>query len=338
VPRPVRVADGSFSALPVWPASRTGGSKLRPMSDVLASVKIIGVEALRAKVDMATAVRTLQAVLADGFDPETDLHRTVAPFRNGQLLMMPADFGGYAGQKLATVAPANPAVGLDRIQAVYVLFDATTLTPVALLDGTELTSLRTPAMAAAMLDLVAVSGASSMVVFGTGPQGIRHVEAVAAVRPLQQVRFVGRDQDKAAQAVAAVAELGLDVAVGTAADAGVADIVVCATSASEPLFSADLIQPRTAVAAIGSHEATVRELPGALMGRSQVIVESDRIARTEAGDVVIAVAEGHLAFEDVVPMFDLVNRKVQVDWSRPRIVKNCGMGWQDLAVAQAALV
>jgi ornithine cyclodeaminase/alanine dehydrogenase-like protein (mu-crystallin family) len=307
------------------------------MSDALASLKIIGAEALRAKVDMAKAIQTLRAVLEGGFDPETDLHRTVATFRSGQLLMMPADFGGYAGQKLATVAPANPALGLDRIQAIYALFDATTLTPVALLDGTELTSLRTPALAAAMLDLVAVSDASSMVIFGTGPQGIRHVEAVAAVRPLKRVRFVGRDQAKAEQAVAAVAALGLDVAVGSAIDAAEADIVVCATSSSEPLFAAELIQPHTAVAAIGSHEATVRELPGALMGRSQVIVESDRIARTEAGDVVIAEAEGHLAFGDVVPMFDLVTGKVQVDWTRPRIVKNCGMGWQDLAIAQAAM-
>ncbi|MEE9964600.1 MAG: ornithine cyclodeaminase family protein [Propionicimonas sp.] len=307
------------------------------MSDPLANLKIIPAPQVRDRIDMAGAIRALRAVLADGFDPETDQHRAVAHYRNGQLLMMPADFGGYAGQKLATVAPDNPGRGLDRIQAVYVLFDAITLTPVALIDGTEITSLRTPALAAAMLDVVAVPEASTLVIFGTGPQGIRHVEAVSAVRPIQRVRFVGRDQQRAEAAVAAVADMGLDVAVGSVEDALGADIVVCATSAREPILDDALIQPHTAVAAIGSHEAQVRELPAALMGRSQVIVESDRVARTEAGDVVMAVAEGHLSFADVVPMSALVRGAVEVDWSRPRVVKTCGMGWQDLAIAQAVM-
>ncbi|GAA1773222.1 ornithine cyclodeaminase [Agromyces lapidis] len=250
---------------------------------------------------------------------------------------MPADLGRYAGQKLATVAPANPERGLERIQAVYIVLDAETLSPVALLDGTELTNLRTPAMSAAMLDLVAEPDASSVVVFGTGPQGVRHVEAMRAIRPIERVRFVGRDPERAERAVAAFAASGLDVAVGTAADVADADLVVCATTAREPLFDAALVREGTALVAVGSHERDARELPGALLGRAQVIVETDRVARTEAGDVILAVAEGHLSPGDVVPMARIATGDVAVARDRPRVVKTCGMGWQDLAVAQAAL-
>ncbi|BDZ56149.1 hypothetical protein GCM10025870_32220 [Agromyces marinus] len=205
---------------------------------------------------------------------------------------MPADFGRYAGQKLATVAPANPERGLDRIQAVYIVLDAETLAPVALLDGTELTNLRTPAMSAAMLDLVAEPEAASLVVFGTGPQGLRHVEAMRSIRPIERVRLVGRDRGRAERAVAALATTGLDVAVGTAGDVADADLVVCATTAREPLFDATLVREGAALVAVGSHERDARELPGALLARAQVIVESERVARTEAGDVIMAVEEG----------------------------------------------
>ncbi|MFF2270850.1 ornithine cyclodeaminase family protein [Agromyces sp. NPDC058136] len=307
------------------------------MPDVIAAMRVLDATALRARIDMPRAIRALQSVLRHGFDPDDDPPRSIVDVRHGQLLLMPADLGRYAGQKLATVAPANPARGLDRIQAIYVVLDAETLTPVALLDGTELTNLRTPAMSAAMLDLVAEPEASSLVVFGTGPQGVRHVEAMRAIRPIERVRFVGRDRAKALRAVAACEASGLDVAVGDAADVARADLIVCATTAREPLFDAALVPDRAAIVAVGSHERDARELPGALLGRAQVIVETDRVARTEAGDVIMAIDEGHLSPADVVPMARIATGAVEVARDRPRVVKTCGMGWQDLAVAQAAI-
>ncbi|MFE6966599.1 ornithine cyclodeaminase family protein [Agromyces sp. NPDC057679] len=307
------------------------------MTDVIAAMRVLDAAALRARVDLPHAVRALQDALRAGFDPDDDPPRSIVDVRHGQLLLMPADLGRYAGQKLATVAPANPGRGLERIQAVYIVIDAETLSPVALLDGTELTNLRTPAMSAAMLDLVAEPDAASLVVFGTGPQGVRHVEAMRAIRPVERVRFVGRDRGRAERAAAAVGASGLDVAVGTADDVADADLVVCATTAREPLFDAALVRDRTAVVAVGSHERDARELPGALLGRAQVIVETERVSRTEAGDVIMAVEEGHLSAGDVVAMARIATGDVAVARDRPRVVKTCGMGWQDLAVAAAAI-
>ncbi|WP_448810309.1 ornithine cyclodeaminase family protein [Agromyces bauzanensis] len=307
------------------------------MPGIFESLRIIDRAALAERVSMAAAIRALQETLRGGFDPETDPPRSIVDVRHGQLLLMPADLGAYAGQKLGMVAPGNPARGLERIQAIYVVLDAETLAPLALLDGTELTSIRTPAVSAAVLDVTATPDASSLVVFGTGPQGVRHVEAMREIRPIERVRFVGRDAARAQHAVDLASGPGLDVAVGTAADVADADIVVCATSAREPLFDDELVRDHAALVALGSHETDARELSGALLGRSQVIVESERVASTEAGDVILAIAEGHLDAASLVPMARIVDGTVAAASDRPRILKTCGMGWQDLAVAQMAV-
>ena len=105
---------------------------------------------------------------------------------------MPSSSAAAAGVKLATVAPANAARGLPRVQALYVLLDAETLTPQAILDGTALTTLRTPAVSVAAVQ-AALPERPSVVVFGAGPQGRGHVATLAAAAgPLGSVTYVVR--------------------------------------------------------------------------------------------------------------------------------------------------
>ncbi|GAA1813669.1 ornithine cyclodeaminase family protein [Agromyces neolithicus] len=307
------------------------------MSGIFDSIRLIDQAALAERVSMHSAIRALQSAIREGFDPDDDLPRSIVDVRHGQLLQMPADLGGYTGQKFATVAPGNPTRGLERIQAIYVLLDAETLSPLALLDGTELTSIRTPAVSAAVADVVATPDASSLVVFGTGPQGVRHVEAMRAIRDIRRVRFIGRDAEKTQRAVEQASAAGLEVAAGTVADVASADIIVGATTAQTPLFEPDLVADHATVIAIGSHEADRRELPAGLLARSQVIVETERVARTEAGDVIMAIEEAAVSPAALVPMARIITGATAVAADRPRVFKTCGMGWEDLAVAQLAL-
>ncbi|GAB6858124.1 ornithine cyclodeaminase family protein [Microbacterium xylanilyticum] len=309
------------------------------MSDVIGGLALIDAAALASRVSMAAAIRAIGDVLRGGFDPEDDLPRSILDVPNGQLLLMPAAIDGLVGQKLATVAPENPARGLERIQAVYVLLDGESLAPTALLDGTALTSLRTPAVSAAAIDTVASPDAGDLVVFGSGPQAVRHVEAFAAIRPLRSVRFISRDRDRAAAAAQTARAFapGADIAAGSPADLAGADLVVCATTASEPLFSAAEIRDGAAIVAIGSHEAHKAELPADLLRRSQVIVESRRVALAEAGDVIRAVDAGAVDPAALVTMHELFTGLVSPVTDRPHVVKTCGMGWQDLAVAARAV-
>lgn len=307
-----------------------------PMSDSLSALTTVDAVSLRRRIPMSAAIRALQDALRDGFDPDDDAPRTIVDVDAGQLLLMPGRVGTLVGQKLATVAPGNPARGLERIQALYILIDGETLTPTALIDGTELTAIRTPAVSAAAVDLVAPEDATELVVFGTGPQGVRHVEAMRAIRPIERVRFVGRDPERAARAVAAASAPGLDVSTGPADDLANTDIVVCATTARTPVAAFDQLPDRAVVVAVGSHEPDVRELPGDLLGRSHVIVESRAVALTEAGDVIQAAAEGLLRADGLITMHDLFGGRIPPA-DRPRIVKTSGMGWQDLVVAHAAM-
>lgn len=306
------------------------------MTGTFATMRTIDADSLRARLDMAGAVRALQSALRSGYDPDDDPARTIVDVGRGQLLIMPGRVGPLVGQKLVSVAPGNPARGLERIQGLYILFDGETLTPAALLDGAELTALRTPAVSAAAVDLLAAPDASRLVVYGTGPQGVRHIEAMRAIRPITRVRLVGRDPRRLADAVAASAASGLDVAAGSPADVRDADIVVCATTARTPLPGLDDVRDDAVVVAVGSHETDARELPGSLVGRAHVVVESRRVALAEAGDVVMAIAEGQTDAASLIPLAALFSGHVPAN-DRPRIVKTCGMGWEDLVVADAAM-
>ena len=132
------------------------------------------------------AVEAVLAGLRGEVDPAADVPRSHIPVQQGDLLLMPAQSAASVGVKLATVAPDNPARGLPRISAVYVMFDAATLRVTHLLDGVALTNLRTPAVSVAAvkpwLDLV--DEPLRVVVFGGGPQGLGHLETVAAVHDI----------------------------------------------------------------------------------------------------------------------------------------------------------
>ncbi|MEV4597086.1 ornithine cyclodeaminase family protein [Amycolatopsis sp. NPDC049253] len=285
------------------------------------------IEVLAARPSTTAAIAALRAALADGLDPAADPARAVVPVPSGQFLLMPAFWGAFAGVKVATVAPGNPARDLPRIQGEYLLLDGATLTPLALLDGVAVTSVRTAAVSALAVDCLAAPDASRLVVFGTGPQAASHVEALREVRPVRDVVVVGRSASRTEAFASA-----WGARVGTAADVASADLVACCTTSPTPLFDGALVQDGATVVAVGSHEPHVREVDSALVGRATVVVEAVDTALREAGDVVLAVSEGALTPDALVPLSDVVRGAV-LPASGPRLFKSVGMAWEDLVVA-----
>lgn len=290
------------------------------------------------------AVDAITIALSAGIDPADDLPRDIVPLRAGQFLLMPSEHsqtGRHVGIKVATVAPGNPARGLPRIQASYLLFDSETLTLLAVLDGTALTTLRTPAVSVAAIRprLLAGSGPVRVAVLGAGPQAHEHVATLSAAlspaRSIASVNHLVRDPDRVStpDSVAVVA-LGSPHADDVLR---AADVIVCATTARTPLFDADVVADAAVVVAIGSHEPDAREVPAALCARATVVVEDVSTALREAGDVVLAVHEGALQRQDLVPMRDVVTGHTSPDPNRPLLFKSVGMSWQDLAIAELVL-
>jgi ornithine cyclodeaminase/alanine dehydrogenase-like protein (mu-crystallin family) len=290
--------------------------------------------AIRRALPIAAAIEVIAAGLEAGLDPEQAVPRSSSDFSAGQVLSMPAEVGGRVGVKLATVAPGNPALGLPRIQAVYVLMDGATLTPIALLDGTELTNLRTPAVSGVAVDRLAVPQASHLVLFGTGPQAWGHVKAVRAVRSINRVSVVGRDGLRTRTFVERICGLGLDAAPATAAAVAGADVIACCTTAREPLFDGGLLADHAVVVACGSHEPTAREVDAETVRRSAVVVESVASACAEAGDIIMAMAEGAVTRTRLCGLAALVRGETPAT-AGPSLFKSVGMAWEDLLVASA---
>ncbi len=297
------------------------------------TLEVLDAAAVRAALPMPAAITALRSALRAGLDPEADPPRSVVPVRYGQLLLMPAEWGGYAGVKLASVAPANPAAGRPRIQGSYLLMDAETLTPLAVLDGVALTAIRTAAVSAVAVRQLAEPAASRLLVFGSGPQARSHVAALRVVRPIREVVVSSRDPSRAAAFAAECADGGLDARVGTAAGVTGADLIACCTTAREPLFDGAGLRSSATVVAIGSHEPDVREVDSTTVCRSTVVVEARSAALREAGEVIAAVRAGLVGPDSLIGLAELVRDEVPVATGRPRLFKSVGMAWEDLVIA-----
>ena len=287
---------------------------------------MIGADEVRALVSWTDAIEAIDRAIGD--PDRSGPPRIGVPASGGELLVMPAADRTAVGVKLAGVAPGNPDRGLPRIQGVYALFDAETLTPRALIDGTALTNLRTPAQSALVVRDTAIPRARTLLVIGTGPQAAGHVQAIRTVRPIETVIVVGRDTDRTTAFVDKLLADGIEARRGEPADVVAADVVVCATTAREPVLDGHLIADHACVVAIGSHEPSARELDAAVFDRAtQVIVEDADTALREAGDVIMAIAEGALTADRLTP---LGSRRPTEGIT---VFKGVGMAWQDLAVA-----
>ncbi len=311
-------------------------------------------DAVRAACRPAAAVEALTTALVAGLDPGQDPARSALPLAAGQLLLMPAERRptatgpGAVGVKVLTLGGPGHDPDLPLVQGLYLLFEGGTLAPAAVLDGAALTTLRTPAVSVAAVRsrLLAQQGPLRVVVLGAGPQGTGHVQtlhdAVALAdrhRPLESVRYVVREPAR----VRLPPPCAPDTAVLTAGSAetdralAAADVVVCATSSGEPLFRSDLLREDVVVVAVGSHDPGRRELDSALLSRAAVVVEDTPTALREAGDVVLALADGALAAGDLLTLREVVGAGRPLPLDRPVVFKSVGMAWQDLVVAQAVL-
>jgi ornithine cyclodeaminase len=291
-------------------------------------VLVLDAEALRAALPWPVAIAALEAAFRDE-DPEATPPRSHLDVPGGELLLMPAHGRGGLGVKLVTLAPGNPASGLPFIHGAYVLFSPGGLVPEALLDGTELTAIRTAAVSALATDRLARPDASRLVVFGAGAQARVHVGAMRAVRPVEHVAVVGRDPERAR---ALAEELGAAVAGPEAIEE--ADLVCTCTTSAEPLFDGARLAPGTHVNAVGAYRPDLRELDAAAMRRARVVVETRAAALNEAGDVI----QAGLAEADLTELRDVVaGRAGRRDPGDVTIFKSVGLALEDLAVARAAV-
>lgn len=291
--------------------------------------------AIGRSLPMIDAIDVLEQTLRAGLDPERDGQRSRFDTPDGQLLQMPSAGDRYSGSKILSIRPANESDRVPVIQGVYVLFDGAHLSPVAVLDGAALTTLRTPAVSGLAVRHLAAPNSSRVALFGTGVQAWGHVRAISAVLAVEHVDVIGRTPAHVDELVRRIRATGPSAAPADTRAVAEADVVVCTTAAASPLFDGTLVADHAVTVAIGSHSPDAREVDSTLVRRSSVVVEARSSALREAGDVVIPIAEGAFDAENLITLADLVRGAVTIPRDRPRLFKGCGMPWQDLAVAAA---
>jgi ornithine cyclodeaminase len=224
--------------------------------------------------------------------------RTMVRLRDarGFMGLMPAYSAraGY-GLKALCITPGNPAIGKDTHQGAVLVFDVTTGEPLAMVNASALTEIRTAATSAVATGLLATPGAAELAIIGTGVQARAHAHALAATRPLTGIRIAGRDPARARELAAEldrqlpVPARGYDTVPDAVAGA---PIVVTATTSREPVLLRRWLAPGTHVNAVGACVPSARELDTAIMAEAAVFADSRESVRNEAGDYLIAAAEG----------------------------------------------
>lgn len=233
--------------------------------------------------------------------------KAVVPLRSnlsaakGQALFMPGlvEEADALGVKIVSTYPDNPARNLPAVAATMVLLDTETGMVKCLMDGTELTRMRTGALAGAATDLLARKDAKVFLLIGTGGQAMRQLESVLAVRPIDTAYVFNRKQEKAEAFVASakdeLASYGASLVPVSDLDhaTGEADIITAVTTAKQPVFDGRKVKAGCHINGVGAYTPQMIELPPEIVVRAdKIFVDTVDGVLNEAGDMIKPVNDG----------------------------------------------
>lgn len=302
-------------------------------------MKIFDADATRGALPFDRLVAALRAMFAAGCEvPQRHVHEIAGP--DGSVLtslIMPAWTARHYGIKTVNVAPGNAARGLAGLHAVYLLFDAVTGVPLAQLDGSVVTSRRTAAASALAASWLARDDARHLLVVGAGQVARLLPAAYRAVRPIERVTVWAR-RAEAARALAdefrsqrfeASAAAQLDPAVAAA------DIVSCATLATEPVVHGRWLRAGHHLDLIGSFTPAMREADDDCFAGAALYVDTGEALR-KSGELLGPLSRGVFAATDVRGTLAALARG-EATGRRSRdertVFKSVGTALEDLAAA-----
>ena len=262
------------------------------------------VHALLGYADCADAMRTALVALTRG-QAQQPLRTVLKPQgAAGLVALMPSYLAAPAGDgsagaayglKAICITPSNPAAGLDTHQGVVLLSDGSTGEPLAVLNASAVTEIRTAAVSVVATGLLARPDAAELAVIGAGVQARAHVLALDGARQLSQIRVASRAPERARELTASLAgrtQAPLHAA-GSVRDAVAgAGIIVTATSSAEPVLAREWIAPGTHINAVGACLPHARELDTGTMAAAALFADRRDSLLTESGDYLLAAADG----------------------------------------------
>ena len=306
-------------------------------------LRVFDAEAVRAGLSVQACipvVRDAMIALSSG-RVRQNLRSFIALSEGRTFAMMPASLGEDAvfGAKLVSVFESAEAPGRKRHRGLVILFDGRDGVPICVADAEEITRIRTAAASAAATEALARPEADTLAVLGLGVQAAAHIEAIAAVRDLREVRVWGRDLEKARAFAKAVAEQGGPrcVTFQSAADAVAASDIVCTvTGASDPVLKGAWVKPGAHVNLVGSSGPARAEADAQLVAESRFIADHEEHVRAHGGEFLRALEAGVIPVDHVAAEIGAVYAGAvpgRTSAEQVTVYKSLGHAVQDLAAA-----
>ncbi len=278
---------------------------------------------------MAECIRLMRETfeaLHNGTAQNQPRRRLILP-TGSMLHAMAGALGKYFGTKVYSAHAKHGAYFF------FHLFDAETAKPLALMQANYLGQIRTGAASGYATDLLADPQASTLGLIGSGFQARGQIEAILAVRPIREVRVWSRSEEKRTKfAEECSRDFNVAVKAVESAEAAVrdADIVATATWAKDPVLESAWVKDGAHVNAMGSNQATRRELPADLVNRaSLIVVDSIEQAKLESGDLLLAWKPEDWQTPRLVELKDAAGIKRVPN--TVTIFKSNGLGVEDVA-------
>ena len=286
----------------------------------------INEEQVRAALSYDELIPAIRSALSD-----FSAGRVVQPLRTvmsvaqyaGWFAVMPAVYGDVMGAKMVTFYPRNADKGKHTHLAMIQLFRADTGEPLAMLDGRLITEMRTAAVSAVAVDLLARPDAKVLGILGSGVQARSHVRALSRVRKFEEIRVWSRSEGNARRFAE---EVGGRVTTAEEAVSG-ADVVLTLTSSPEPVLFGRWLKKDSMVCAVGAVTPDRRELDDEAM-RGAVVVESREAGMREPGDILLAKAQVTAEIGELLQGVELDRRDL------PVVFKSVGIAIEDVAAAK----
>ncbi len=288
--------------------------------------------------------KALEGAFRDGVTTPLRSHHTIElpQGTDGAMLVMPAwKAGRYVAVKMVSIFPDNAKRGLDSVQGIVVLIDATTGQPLATLDGPEITGRRTAAASALAAQYLAREDAQRLLVMGAGTLGAHLARAHAAVRPIRKIDVWNRTPERAARLAAELRDEGFDASAVTHPEESMrnADIVTCATMSPEPLVHGALLKPGAHVDVVGAYRRDMRETDDDTVRRARIFVDTREGALAEAGDVLLPIDRGVITEQHILGDLTTLCRGPATGRTAPTEItmfKSVGTAVEDWAAAVMA--
>lgn len=306
---------------------------------------VLGKSDIERLLDMPACIGLMEAALASLARGEV-IHplRPVVPVAGTKnvFAVMPAYSSALKAfsTKIISVYPDNHGTELDSHQGLVALFDGARGNPVAIMDASSITAIRTAAVSAVATKLLAVPDASTVAVLGAGVQARTHVDAMLAARPFERVVLWARSPDKAqrlADELSKAHKAKFSVARDVEQAVRGAQVICTVTASREPVLRGEWIQRGTHLNAVGASLATARELDTAAVKRARIFVDRRESALNEAGDILIPIKEGAITPDAIVgEIGELLIGKIPGRGAPDEITlfKSLGLAVEDLASAR----